>query len=70
MSADYFDPSWFGAKSEHVTLHDAQAEAEARALEHAKSLILPKLELTVSDADGKHLSEKKWRKLYRTVAGL
>lgn len=70
MSADYFDPSWFGANAEQVTLHDAQAEAEARALEHAKTIILPKLELTVSDADGKHLNERQWRKLYRTVAGL
>lgn len=65
-----FDPAWFGDKAPHVTLYEVQREAEARALEQAKDVILSKLELTVTDADGKRLKEREWRKLYRTVESL
>lgn len=65
-----FDPAWFGSKAEHVTLHQAQAEAERQALEQAKDVILPKLELAVVDGDGKRLKEREWRKMMRTVESL
>lgn len=63
-----FDPSLFGAA--HVTLHEVQAEAEARALDQAKDIILPKLELATTDADGKRLNERNWRRTYRLVESL
>ena len=66
MSADYFDPSWFGEQSEQVTLHEAQDAY----IEEAKSVVLDRLRTTIVDQNGKRISEKRWRYLNSLVESL
>ncbi|GIK48004.1 MAG: hypothetical protein BroJett013_07010 [Alphaproteobacteria bacterium] len=51
-----FDPAWFGSKAEHVTLHQAQAEAERQRLEEAKDIIIKRLMITTGDHNGRPIS--------------
>lgn len=55
-----FDPSLFGERAPHVTLHEVQREAEAQAVEQAKAILLAKLATTTCDHEGKHLNERNW----------
>lgn len=55
-----FDRAWFGSKAEHVTLHQAQAEAERQRLEEAKDIIIKRLMITTGDHNGRPISERKW----------
>jgi len=57
MTYDFAD---FGEIAPHVRLFDAQAEAEARAIEQAKAILLAKLATTTCDHEGKHLNERNW----------
>lgn len=66
MSAEYFDPSWFGEQSEQVTLHEAQ---EAY-IEEAKSVVLDRLRIATVDHNGKRLNERKWRYAMNLIEGL
>jgi hypothetical protein len=66
MSAEYFDPAWFGESSEQVTLHEAQDAY----VEEAKSVVLDKLRTAVIGPDGKRISEKRWKYLNALVEGL
>lgn len=56
-----FDAEWFGSQAEHVTLYDAQAEAEARELAEAKDVLRKRLLIITADHEGKRLNERKWR---------
>jgi hypothetical protein len=59
-----FDPvDWskmFGERAEQVTLHEAQAEAERRALEEAKEILRKRLLTATADHNGRHINERKW----------
>lgn len=63
MSFEAFDPSWFGEDAEQVTLLEAQREAEARALEHAKDILAKRLLTVTADHNGKYLRPAKWEYL-------
>jgi hypothetical protein len=60
----------FGEIPGHVTLYDVQREAKQRAKDEAKALILNELLYVTTDENGRHLSERKWRKHYALIERL
>jgi hypothetical protein len=60
----------FGEIPGHVTLYDVQRQAQQRAAYEAKRITLEKAELAVTDENGRHLSERKWRQRYDFIRGL
>lgn len=55
---------------EQVTLHDVQREAERRAMDEAKTLILNRLLHITADHEGRYLRPDKWEYLRDFVESL
>lgn len=67
MSANYFDPSWFG-QVERVST--PLAEAPREHFEQAREVVLSELEIATVDQNGKRLKEREVRTAMRVVANL